>query len=166
MISLVAAESAAASRLLVTRAHLERSVAVGVAGFGKLPVATASFTHAWGVEALGSADDASPIVAELFRAVRPGGHVALQEWMSSAPGNWSARIDDYVAALAAAGFLDVRVVAADGPEVDEAAIVGILRERVIELLGEHGSAEVPPVRVGRGIEPGPSLVQLFARRPS
>jgi SAM-dependent methyltransferase len=156
-------QRAAASRLLVARAHLERAVAVGVAGFGRLPVATASFTHAWGVEALGAADDASPVVAELFRAVRPGGHVALQEWTSS---DSSARIDRYLAALAAAGFLDVRVVGADEPEVDEAAIAGILRERVIELLGAHTSAEVPPVHVGGGIEPGRSLVQLFARRPS
>ena len=146
-------ERAAATRLLIARAHLDRAVAVGVADPGKLPVGAASFTHAWGVETLESADGASAILAEIFRAVRPGGHVALQQ---SSP----ARVDGYVAALVAAGFQDVRVVAAEEPEEDEAAIVGILRARVIELLGEPGSSEADR------IEPHRSLVQLFARRPS
>ncbi|HUE38324.1 MAG TPA: class I SAM-dependent methyltransferase, partial [Candidatus Binatia bacterium] len=74
-------ERAAASRLLVRRAHLQGSVRVSVAALDRLPVASHAFTHAWSVEALQPEIDKPAVVAELFRAVRPGGHVALQEWV-------------------------------------------------------------------------------------
>jgi len=103
-----------------------------------------------------------PVLAEVFRAVRPGGHVALQEWTSSAPGGADPPAEKYAAALAAAGFVDARVVPADLPAEDEPTIVAIVRARVRELLGE--AVEIPAFGVERA--EGRSLVQIFARRPS
>ena len=151
-------ERAAASRLLVRRAHLDAAVRIGVAELERLPVQDGSFTHAWSVESLHAEPDKPSIVAELFRAVRPGGHVALQEW-----------------ALRDAGFRDVRCEAADALREEESAIGAIVRARLAELLDEPRAAEREAIENARAAlgarsvaiaEGRLSLVQIFARKPS
>jgi len=173
-------ERAAASRLLVRRAHLQRSVRVSVAALDRLPVASHSFTHAWSVEALQPEIDKPAVVAELFRAVRPGGHVALQEWVRSPPTAAATAtgyepLAAFVGALGAAGFQDVRGERADALGEEESAIGEILRERLAELLGEPRDAEREAIESARErLEAGDraaadgaiELVQIFARKPS
>jgi SAM-dependent methyltransferase len=164
-------ERAAASRLLVRRAHLETAVRVAVAAFESLPAASATFTHAWSIEALGEKADARAIFAELFRVVRPGGHVALQEWSRSRPEGAGA----YVAALEAAGFRDVRAVPLAPPRRDDSTIAALVRERLVERLvpSEAAASELTqaaPVAIDEPSLAGSGddrrLYQIFASRPA
>ena len=163
-------ERAAASRLLVRRAHLDRAVRVGVAAFESLPAAGAAFTHAWSIEALGEADTRA-IFAELFRVVRPGGHVALQEWSRSR----SEEALEYVATLEAAGFRDVRAVAVASPSPDDSTIAALVRARLVERLEPSGAAAsnlVPAAPITLAEQERASsagdrrLFQIFASRPA
>jgi ubiquinone/menaquinone biosynthesis C-methylase UbiE len=155
---------AAASRLLVRRAHLADAVAVGVAEFERLPVGDASFTHAWSVAGVDGETDARAIFAELFRVVRPGGHVALQEWSRS--GEEPAR--EHVAALQAVGFGEVRVVSAGEPHEDDSTVVTLVRKRLAKRLEQSGAqAERVLDGSGRSIADGRwTLCQIFASRPA
>jgi len=166
-------ERAAASRLLVRRAHLDAAVRIGVAELERLPVQDGSFTHAWSVESLHAEPDKPSIVAELFRAVRPGGHVALQEWAGTAPGYEPFEV--FGDALRDAGFRDVRCEAADALREEESAIGAIVRARLAELLDEPRGAEREAIENARATlgarsvaiaEGRLSLVQIFARKPS
>jgi SAM-dependent methyltransferase len=163
-------ECAAASRLLVRRAQLDAAVRVAVSAFENLPAAGATFTHAWSIEALGEKTDEAAIFAELFRVVRPGGQVALQEWSRSRPEGAA----EYVAALEAAGFRDVHAVPLASPRRDDSTIAALVRERLVERLkaGEAASDLAPaalaaidgPGRAGWGV--GRRLFQIFASRPA
>jgi SAM-dependent methyltransferase len=173
-------DRAAASRLLVRRAHLDRAVTVGLAVFGRLPVANASFTHAWSVEALHREIDKTAVFAEIFRAVRPGGHVALQEWVLTAgsPVLASAAyeaVEHYLEGLSAAGFVEVRAVAAEALREEPSTIAEIVGERVAEMLaGLRGVERRRLDEAGAEIfeweralaERRLALVQIFARRPA
>src|SRR5206468_11221737 len=130
-----------ASRLLLRRSHLDPAVAVGIAAFGRLPVGDASFTHAWSVEALHRETDKPAVFAELFRAVRPGGHVALQEWVRTAgsPALASAAyeaVEHYLERLCSVGFVDVRAVAAEALREEPSTVAEIVGERIAETLVE------------------------------
>jgi SAM-dependent methyltransferase len=155
---------AAASRLLVRRAHLGDAVAVGVAEFERLPVGDSSFTHAWSVAGMDEEANARAIFAELFRVVRPGGHVALQEWSRSEeePGR------EHVAALQAVGFSEVRVVSACEPHEDDSTVVTLVRTRLDKRLEQSGMrAENVLDGSGRAIADGRrTLCQIFASRPA
>ena len=156
---------AAASRLLVSRAHLGDAVAVGVAEFERLPVGDASFTHAWSVFGIEEETDARAIFAELFRVVRPGGHVALQERSRSEED----LVRKHVAALQAVGFGEVRILSAGAPHEDESTVVAFVRTRVEKLLAESGVGTTEGVLHGSGrtIADGHgALCQIFASRPA
>jgi SAM-dependent methyltransferase len=170
-------EHVAASRLLVRRAHLDGAVRVGVAAFDRLPVASGSFTHAWSVEALCGESEKAPVLAELFRAVRPGGHVALQEWTAGSVPDVAdgTETQALVGALRAAGFCDVRCEPADTLADAETAIGEIVRERLAELLGEPSAGEVSAFEAARReiaahelavAERRLALVHVFARKPA
>ncbi|MET0153493.1 MAG: class I SAM-dependent methyltransferase [Candidatus Binatia bacterium] len=164
-------ERAVASRLLVVRAHLDRAVRVGVAAFESLPATGAAFTHAWSVEALGEEADTRAIFAELFRVVRPGGQVALQEWSRSR----SEQAVEYVASLEAAGFRDVRAVAVASPRPDDSTIAALVRAQLVERLEPNEAAAsnlVPaaPIALAEperaSFEGDRTLFQIFASRPA
>ena len=173
-------DRAAASRLLVRRSHLDAVVTVGLAAFGRLPVRDASFTHAWSVEALGFDTDKATVFAELFRVVRPGGHVALQEWVrtaSSPPlasGAYEA-VEHYLEGLRAAGFADARAVAAEALREEQSTIGEVVGERVAEMLGDPRGVERRRLDDAHAqlsewerahAERRLALVQIFARRPA
>ena len=155
---------AAASRLLVRRAHLDDAVAVAVAEFERLPVADASFTHAWSVAGMDEETDAPATFAELFRVVRPGGHVALQEWSRSTEEPARA----HVAALRAIGFGEVRVVSVGEAHADDSTVVTLVRTRLDKRLEQSGvRAERILDGSGRAIADGRrTLWQIFASRPA
>ncbi len=165
-------ERAAASRLLVRRAHLEAAVRVAVAAFESLPAAGAAFTHAWSIEALSEKTDARGVFAELFRVVRPGGHVALQEWSRSRHRGGAA---EYVAALEAAGFRDVRAIPLTSPRRDDSTAAALVRARLVERLepSEATASELSPAAPDAMDELGLAgsgddrrLFQIFASRPA
>lgn len=173
-------ERAAASRLLVRRAHLESAVAVGVAALDCLPAADASFTHAWSVGALAAEPDKSAVFAELRRVVRPGGHVALQEWTRAAGAPPLAcglhePLEAYLGGLRAAGFSALRTIAAEDVGDDGPALAAIVAQRVLDALGSPESAErrafeaadaIVAERAKAVAERRISLVQIFAERPA
>jgi SAM-dependent methyltransferase len=155
---------AAASRFLVRRAHLADAVAVSVAEFERLPVGDAFFTHAWSVAGMDGETEARGVFAELFRVVRPGGQVALQEWSGSAED--SAR--EHAAALQTAGFSEVRVVSAGEPDEADSTVVTLVRERLDKRLEQSGArAQSLLDGSGRAVADGRrTLCQIFARRPA
>jgi SAM-dependent methyltransferase len=164
-------ERAAASRLLVRRAHLEAAVRVAVAAFESLPAAGATFTHAWSIEALGETADSRAVFAELFRVVRPGGLVALQEWS----GSRSEGAGEYMAALEAAGFREIRAVPLASPRRDGSTITALVRARLVEHLepAQVAAADLAPATPAAIDEPGRAgsgdgrrLFQIFASRPA
>lgn len=174
-------ERALANYFLVRRAHLESAIRVGVAAFERLPVPNASFTHAWSVESLHAEADKGQVAVEIFRAVRPGGHVALQEWVTAGrgdaaiPGFYHEPAERYLAALGAAGFVDARVVRVQDLREVPSAVGEIARERAAEMLGEVRPEErerllgatATLVARERAIAEGRlELVQLFAKRPA
>jgi SAM-dependent methyltransferase len=161
-------DEARASRLLVERAHLESAVGVLRAVFARVPAADASFTHAWAVESLAGRADVATVAAELFRVVRPGGHVAIQDWVEGSA-------DRFTEPLRAAGFVQVRASVVTELRETESTIAGLARARADELVGEPAADE----RTGYGLaaerlaerraaiaDGRAALVQIFAQKPA
>jgi len=142
-------EEAAASRLLVDRAHLRSQVGVVRASFARVPADDGAFTHAWAVESL-AGTDREAIFAELFRVVRPGGHVAIQGRASDAGAA-------HAAGLRAAGFVAPRTSLVGDLREDESAVTELVRARVEELFGGT---------LGGAVADEGALVQIFAQKPA
>ena len=168
---------ARASRLLVRRSYLESAVGIVSAPFARIPAADASFTHAWSVESLGEAAEKPAIFAEIHRVVRPGGHVALQEWLPAARSRQEGEdsVDAYTGGLRAAGFVRPRASEVTDLRERDSAITEILRERVEALAGDPSTLAGPAWEAesarqaarARAIAEGRLvLVQVFAQKPS
>ena len=172
-----AREQAAANALLVRRSHLEGDVTVLVGEFDDLPAADASFTHAWSIDGLGSGEAVQRLFAELFRVVRPGGHVALQEWFRTDGADVSGApcLERVTEELSEAGFRDVRALEAEHLLEPEATIAGIARGRAVEILGHPRPSERSRIasafleleaREQAIAKHDLTLVQVFAQRPA
>jgi ubiquinone/menaquinone biosynthesis C-methylase UbiE len=173
-----ARDRAQASRDLVRRAHLDRLVTVGVALFERLPFADGSFTHAWCVHSLEARVERARVFAELFRVLRPGGHVALQEWLARVGAGGLPdypTAEAYLEVLRAVGFRGGHMEAAGSLREDESAIAEIVCQRAAQHLGppsaeEHAALEGAAARlreVERAIAEGRlELVQVFAQKPT
>ena len=143
-------DEALASRLLVERSHLTPAVDVICARFAEVPAADASFTHAWAVESLDRPED--EVFAELFRVVRPGGHVALQLSVARSAG-------EYAEGLRSAGFVQPRESVVTDLREGESSVAELARERVEELVADVPTAERP-------LTGGSVLVHVFAQKPA
>jgi len=101
---------------LTRRAGLAARVRVVPAEPAALPVRSASFTHVWAVETLARMPGAEAVLREAHRALRRGGTLALQELAPSnrapapaIPGYRPASIEQRVAGLRGAGFVEIEV---------------------------------------------------------
>jgi SAM-dependent methyltransferase len=141
----------------------------------RLPFTDAGFTHVWLVETLSRLPDVGGALAEAYRVVRPGGHVAMQELVCPG-GDVPARVAGWHFAtsaerrdaLLAAGFADVVLRnAADAGE--HAARIVAARQQFDTLLasspGQRGRAEERAALTGALAAGRLQVVQLFGRRP-
>jgi SAM-dependent methyltransferase len=169
------AADAAAGCSLTRRAGLRGRVHHVPAAADRLPFGDARFTHVWLVEILPRLRDVAGALAEAYRVVRPGGHVAIQDLVcpgGAAPSRvagWRfATPAERRDALHAAGFADVvlRTVADAG---EHAARIVAARQQFDALLasspGQRERAEERAALAGALGAGRLEVVQLFGRRP-
>jgi sarcosine/dimethylglycine N-methyltransferase len=178
----VLARVLATGRRLSRRLRLHERVTAVAGSFTAIPVRDAIFTQVWSVEALQHADDRRAACRELFRVLRPGSPLALQDVVRRSPavpvigGPWRhGTATEYLDALAAAGFtnLECHDVAAERAEASAVvrssvdAVARTLRAADGEAAGVWQRAE-DAWRAVEAIVTGSdyAVVQIFARRPS
>lgn len=177
----------AGARLAAVGARLSRRARVaarvhGVAGsFEAVPARDGLFTQIWSVEALHHASDLGRALRELFRVLRPGCTLALQEIVRRSrtvpplgPPWHHATSEEYREALAAAGFRHVvhEDVTAERPETS--SVVTSAQARLERLLAarlapdDPWHAAIAARRRADAIIGGPDyrVAHFFARRPS
>jgi SAM-dependent methyltransferase len=175
------ARTVAAGRRLTRRARLTSRVQ-GVAGApAAVPARDGAFTQVWSVEALHDATARRRTLAELFRVLRPGCPIALQEIVRRSPavpaigGTWlHGVLEDYLQDLDLAGFRHVEHedVTLERPETSP--LVLSARARLERLYAARLAADDPwhaaaaEQRRIEAIVSGPDyrVVHLFAQRPS
>jgi len=173
-------------RLVAAGARLSRRVRLagrvrGVAGsFEAVPARDGVFTQIWSVEALQHASDRRCALAELFRVLRPGCTLALQELVrrdaeTLAPASPVAygRVDEYVDALAAAGFQHVVHEDVTAERVETSSVVLSACARLERLLAATlpaddawHAASAARRHLEERIGSDYRVVHFFARRPS
>lgn len=131
----------AGSGVLTRRAHAEGRVCAVVAALDRLPVEGGAFTHVWSVESLHRENAKAAVLRETFRALRPGGFVAVQDWMATAGGSssgpwWYEPLSAYVEAIRAAGFTEIAASEVMDLREEDSAVAEIAWERLGEILGE------------------------------
>ncbi len=162
--------TAVAGARLTRLAKLGDRVAHVAARPGMLPFGPARFTHVWAVEVLSDLADARGALAEAFRVVRPGGHLALQEL---APGPGVARHAFQTAGVWRAAVLEAGFVEASMREVTDAAehsaqVVAARQQLALRLAASTAGAAEAAVRgrIAAAIAAGQlRVVQIVARRP-
>lgn len=110
-----------------------------------LAIRDGAMTHVWAMEALGGLRDPSGALAEAWRVVRPGGHLAVVELVSDAgPLDVGGRVvrpaARWVARLRGAGFVDVTSSRADESADQVSARVAAARAQMLARLSASGSA--------------------------
>ena len=169
-----------ASRLS-RRAHVAKRV-FGVAGsIAAVPARDGAFTQIWSVEALHHARDRRRVLSELFRVLRPGSPLALQEIVRRAEstpvigGAWRhGTEDEYLDALAAAGFTELEREDVTAERTESSSVVLSARARFDRMLAAGLPEDAPwrraaaAAREVAAIVAGPDyrIVHFFARRPN
>jgi phosphoethanolamine N-methyltransferase len=146
---------------LIERAKKRAGAAAGL-GFrtvtpGPLPFAEAAFDVVFSKDAMVHIADKEALFAELFRVLRPGGAVAAGDWMCGGDGAPSPEMAYYLeaeglgfgmasatryrAAMAAAGFQDVRITDRNDwyrpiAHREHEALAGPLYERLVATVGK------------------------------
>ncbi len=172
----------ATARRLSTRVHLDGLVSTVAGSFETIPVRSGTFTQIWSVEALQHAAHRQGALGELFRVLRPGSPLALQEIVRRSDavpmigGPWRhGTADEYAGLLSACGFVGVECADVTSERSEVSAVVRSAEERFGQLLRERAPAEAAvwsrleeAVRAVEDVVRGPDyrVVQLFARRPS
>jgi SAM-dependent methyltransferase len=147
---------AAAAAALTRAAHLQDQVHHVPADPRRLPFHTAAFTHVWAVETLSGLDDPPAVLAQAYRVLRPGGHLAVQELVpgdGASPvvaGTSFAAAGRWARVLAAAGFVDVVVRDVSDAAQESAALPVSARERLARTLA--------------AVRDDPALAAVAARR--
>jgi sarcosine/dimethylglycine N-methyltransferase len=142
---------------------------------GALPFGAGRFTHVWAIEVLTDLADVHTALVEVFRVLRPGGHIAVQELapaggdpMGSRSGRPVVSVGGWRDALAAAGFVDV-VVRETAEVAEHSAQVSAARQQLaarLAVAAEGASEAAARRRLGDALAAGRLRVaQLVARRP-
>jgi len=153
--------------VLTRRAGLEGSVHHLPARADALPLASASFTHVWIVESLSSMARPEAALAEAFRVLRPGGHVAMQELIGHAvvAGRRFTDASERARQLAAVGLVEVTTHDVTHEAGQRIARVAAARAQLARTLGDEPVAlerEALATALATGVL---GVVQLLARRP-
>jgi SAM-dependent methyltransferase len=172
----------ATARRLSKRARLDGRISTLAGSFEAVPVRDGVFTQIWSVEALHHARDRPRALAELFRVLRPGSTLGIQEIVrrsESVPmigGPWRhGTAAEYVASLAACGFSTIGCEDVTGERTDTSAVARSAEaafERNLEARAPAAAAlwkrQADRLREVEAITQGPDYrtVQIFARRPS
>lgn len=166
---------------LSRRAGLAGRVAALTGSFEAVPARDGVFTQIWSVEALHHARDRRRALAELYRVLRPGSPLALQEIVrrnDAVPalgGPWRhGTIDEYLDALHAAGFRNLEHEDVTAERAETSPVVLSAAASLERVLAERLPADAPwrraaaEARRAAAIVAGPDyrVVHFFARRPS
>jgi SAM-dependent methyltransferase len=177
----VSASVVALADRLSRRAGLGAQVRGVAASCAAVPARDGAFTQIWCVEALQHARDRRRVLAELFRVLRPGSPLALQEIVRAADavpaigGAWRhGTLAEHLEALASVGFTGVEHDDVTAERAEISPVVLSARERFRQLIHERLPADAPWLGAARAraavaatvTGPDYRTVQLFARRPS
>jgi phosphoethanolamine N-methyltransferase len=110
----------------VLQAGLERQISFELVEPGPLPAATGSFDVIFSKDALCHIENKQALYGELFRVLKPGGQIAIGDWLVRRHGEHSKAMQTFISttglslfmdsldgvktALTSVGFLDVEVV--------------------------------------------------------
>ncbi len=172
----------ATCRRLSRRARVHERVTAVAGCLTAIPVRDGTFTQIWSVEALQHLRDRRAACRELYRVLRPGSTLALQDVVRRSDavpaiaGPWHHGTEaEYRAALTAAGFADVESADVTVERAETSAVVRSAAEsfertltaRAPEAAAAWRRAE-EQWRAVEAVVAGPDyrVVQIFARRPS
>jgi len=173
-------DEAVAAAELTRRAGLAAQVRLTVASAGTLPFRAARFTHVWIVEALARVPDPTAALAEAYRVLRPGGHLAMQEIVVGAsadvavPGWRLVDETSHAAALERAGFVELEVRDVSREAAERSARVQAARAQLLRRLREEAVRQPALTALigqrealARALTSGKArVVQFTARRPA
>lgn len=172
----------ATARRLSERARLAQRVSAVAGSFEAIPIRDGTFTQIWSVEALHHAEDRRRALAELFRVLRPGSPLALQEVVRRSDavpmigGPWRhGTAAEYVGLLTACGFSTIECEDVTTDRTETSAIVRSAVATFARLLGDRAPEDAETwhrleerLHTIETIVRGPDyrVFQIFARRPS
>lgn len=167
------AEEAAAAAELTRRAGLASQVRSVPAS--ALPFRDGKFTHVWIVEALPRLVNPEAVLAEAYRAIRPGGTLAIQDLVvgdippPALPPEWQpVSAAERTAMLARLGYVDIDVRDRSREAAERSAQIIAARERFLaRCRAEEGLAAIPGERDALAAAltaGGLRVVQVLARR--